>query len=816
MSVIGSQEWMYATGCGGKFYPYEIDQSLRFNDDDSAYLSKTFASAGNQKTWTWSGWVKRGNLGTKQDIFTEYSGVASDTEIFNLNFSAANKIAVDAYYFNFRVTTQVFRDVSSWYHIALAFDTTQATANDRIKLYVNGVQITDFDTTNNPSLNTDYGVNATAPHYLGRNGVSASAYLDGYLAEVNFIDGQALDATDFGEFKSGVWVPKRYSGTYGTNGFYLSFADSANIGDDLSGNANDWTPTNLADTDQVPDSPTNNFATLNPLWSTLGTLSEGNLKNTTPGSGRGTRASTLAVSSGKYYCEILYTEPVPSLPGSARIGVIRSDSSYAETSSFTDSGFNGIGYVSANGYVTSNGTNTNTGGATYANGDIIGIALDMDASEVAFYKNNTLVYSAINPSSLLDSGSWMFVCADSSNAHGAIFYANFGQDSSFAGNKTAQGNTDANGIGDFYYAPPSGYLALCTANLPCPAIDPALDDVPEDYFNTVLYTGTGSAANVDVGFQPDWIWFKERNGTNSHQLYDAIRGSSAVFSNTTAVEFDYSQHPNGDLSPSFTSNGFQTPSVVNNGINASGQTYVAWNWKANGTGVSNTDGTITSTVSANQKAGFSIVSYTGTGTNGATIGHGLSSAPDLLMVKDRSQAVDWHVYHSANTSAPETEYLILNQNLATIDAIAPWNDTAPTSSVFTVGTGVAVNTNGNNYIAYCFHSVEGYSKFGSYTGNGSSDGPFVYTGFRPAWIMTKRTNVAEDWHIEDVERSTYNPAKTTLWANESYAEADFANGFDILSNGFKLRETGQAVNGSGSTYIYMAFAEMPFKYSLGR
>jgi len=283
-------------------------------------------------------------------------------------------------------------------------------------------------------------------------------------------------------------------------------------------------------------------------------------------------------------------------------------------------------------------------------------------------------------------------------------------------------------------------------------------------------------------------------------------------SNTTEAEATFTT-----MLTSFDSDGFTLGDNV--GINGSGYTNLAWNWLAGNGTSTNTDGTITSTVSANQKAGFSIVSYTGTGTNGATIGHGLSSAPDLLMVKDRSQAVDWHVYHSANTSAPETEYLILNQTLATIDAIAPWNDTAPTSSVFTVGTGVAVNTNGNNYIAYCFHSVEGYSKFGSYTGNGSTDGPFVYTGFRPAFVLWKNTGGIENWLILDTVRDDHNVADHLLYPNLSNAEV-FINdgqGIDILSNGFKPKVAGGGwINASGNTFIYMAFTEMPFKYANAR
>jgi hypothetical protein len=246
--------------------------------------------------------------------------------------------------------------------------------------------------------------------------------------------------------------------------------------------------------------------------------------------------------------------------------------------------------------------------------------------------------------------------------------------------------------------------------------------------------------------------------------------------------------------------------------NDSRQGYVAWNWKANGSGVSNTNGSITSTVSANQDAGFSIVSYTGE-SGPSTVGHGLSQAPEMIIVKDRTSANEWVVYHSSNTSAPETDYLRLDSTNATAD-YGFWNDTAPTSTVFTVGDLQPVNGGwGNNYIAYCFHSVDGFSKVGSYTGNGSSDGTFVYTGFRPAFVMIKRTNNTSSWGMFDGERNPYNDVDRNLLANAS--DSEYTQTYlDFVSNGFKFR--GTAYNNSGDSFIYIAFAENPFKYTNAR
>lgn len=807
--AFGSEQWMYSAG---GFYPDEIGQSLRFDD---SYLSRTPSVAGNRKTWTWSGWVKRSSL-----VFHELFGAYTNNNnqlIIRMPTDGGLRVFQDVGGSKvFDLTTNaVYRDASAWYHITVALDTTESTSSDRLKLYVNGEQVTSFSTANYPALNANYEVNSLADHYIGQRG-NGSGFLNGYLAEVNFVDGQALDPTDFGEFKSGVWIPKRYSGTYGTNGFYLDFGNSGSLGADVSGNGNNWTPTNLASTDQMPDSPTNNWATLNPLWSTLGTLSEGNLKNTTPGSGRGTRASTFCASSGKYYCEVLYTDVNPSLIANARIGVIRSDSPYSETDSFTSSGYDGIGYVST-GDVVSNGSTTNSGGAAYTDGDIVGVALDMDAGQVSFYKNGTLQYSAINPSSILNSGSWMFVCADSSNSNAAVLYSNFGQDSSFAGTKTAQGNTDANGIGDFYYAPPADHLALCSANLPETAIDPNRDDIPADYFNPALYTGNGSTQSITgVGFRPDWVWTKGRSNSRIHSLLDVVRGANKYLS--TNDDLAEVTPANNNRITTIDADGFSLGNSTN--VNASSETYVAWNWKAGGTAVANTDGTLASQVSANTKAGFSIVSYTGNGTEYptvATVGHGLNQDPEMIIVKDRDTAsTNWCVY---NQTLALDQALLLNDAGVAQSFSNAFGRADPTSTVFTVGqaTGGSRTNDTGTYIAYCFHSVEGFSKFGSYTGNGSTDGPFVYTGFRPAYVMIKKTSGTGNWLVYDNKRGAYNLNGSYLYANTASVESTSSTvGYDFLSNGFKTRNTYNDGNVSGETYIYMAFAEMPFKYANAR
>jgi hypothetical protein len=360
------------------------------------------------------------------------------------------------------------------------------------------------------------------------------------------------------------------------------------------------------------------------------------------------------------------------------------------------------------------------------------------------------------------------------------------------------------------------YKSLSTANLPDPVIDPAQGSSPEDYFNTVLYTGDGVAIGsggqsiTGVGFEPDWVWIKERSSTSGHSLFDQIRGATNYLgSHTTAAE-----NTSTEQLASFDADGFTVGS--SGGVNQDTQTYVAWNWKANGSGVSNTDGSITSQVSANTESGFSVCSYTGTGS-AATFGHGLDSAPNMVIVKDRDSGTNFWVVGHSSLSFTSDNYLRLNGTGATeAGGGVAWNNTAPTSTTVSIGNSTVLNASGNDYIAYCFHSVEGFSKFGTYTGNGSTDGPFVYTGFRPAFVVMKATAGTESWNIVDDARNTYNGAKTLLYPNLSNAEANATNGIDLISNGFKLRDAIGNYNSSGVTYIYMAFAENPFKYSNAR
>jgi hypothetical protein len=335
-------------------------------------------------------------------------------------------------------------------------------------------------------------------------------------------------------------------------------------------------------------------------------------------------------------------------------------------------------------------------------------------------------------------------------------------------------------------------------------------DDPSAYFQTALYTGNGTSTNAitndgNSDLQPDWLWLKARSILADHIVFDSNRGTNKRLStNTTGAEETQAFYS------SFDTNGF-TLGDSNANVNQNGTTYVNWQWKANGgTTASNTDGSITSTVQANTTAGFSIVQYVGNGSSGATFGHGLGVAPEVVILKNRDTVRSWFVGHLSLGFNYVTH---LNQTTASDADSVYWNNTAPSSTVVTLGNNEGGNENTNNFVAYCFKEIQGYSKFGSYTGNGSTDGTFVYTGFSPAWVMVRRTDSGNNWHIHDNKRVPYNSNNKTLYANTSDAEA--TEDLDMLSNGFKLRESGGGYNASGGTYIYIAFAENPFVSSEG-
>ena len=1157
-----------ASGAGEQstgFYKLLLDQSLKFNDDDAQYLSRTPASAGNRRTFTFSCWVKRSNLG-EQAILDAYS---DDSNRTRLMFDAGNRFQLFTRLSgadHSLICNAVSRDCSAWQNVVFAVDTTQSTASDRVKIYINGESQT-FTGSGFPDQNEDTFINHTVAHSIGSANDSGGReiYYDGYLAEINMIDGTALTAASFGETKNGIWIPKNTSGlTFGTNGFHLTFKDdvvsegfnavtwrgsaadnsisgigfspafvwikdrtdvtshylfdvnrgalkdlysnltnaeysasqtlksfdadgftvgnntgvngsaddmvawcwegggtptatnsagagatptagsvkidgsnlgsalagtipatkiSANtargfsivgyeatgtagtiahglsaalefiiikhrdqagagwpvyFGDntdvmylgenyatgddanawndtsptstvfsvgpnggdtnnslggstiaycfhsvssyskfgsftgnggsqaidvgfavawvllkrtnssswaifdntrqpantgvqslfsnttgtettnanmvfsgntfndngyvsdngetviymafadtrearffaDVSSNGNHFTPVNLDYRDSVPDVPTNNFATFNPLDAYAGatTFSEGNLKGVTTSGGTGRQTSTIRPASGKWYAEFYVADASRFAVGIENGKRTNSAQGGNDVNSVIAS-YNGQYYYNGSGgsYMSS-----------LSNGDIVQVAMDVDNQLVFIGINNTWQNSATaseivaatatnslgakvsaTAATLFQDDMGIFT-EDNSGSAAMASIANFGQDSSFAGNHaTANSNADGNGHGSFAYAPPSGFLALCSQNLP----DAAIIDGTEN-FNTVLYTGNASTnAITGVGFSPDWVWTKSR-GSGSHSSIDAVRGrSKMIFQNLTNAEA--TSDSDKDL-VSFDSDGFTLGANQQATINNNSQTFVAWNWLA-GTAFSNSSGSnganVDSSGQVNTTAGFSIVSWQYTTSADNLIAHGLSSAPEMMIVKSRTTAYNWDIYHTG-LSDPTSKRLIFTNGAE----IAGFFDTNPTSTVFEYNTSAA--SNNDNMIAYCFHSVLGFSAVGSYTGNNGTT--FVNTGFRVAWLLIKSVSQGSgaNWGIFDNTR----PDGTGATSGVKFLQADLTNAEGVsstvscffFSNGFEIGTSNVMSNSSGDNFIYLAFADQPFKFSNAR
>ena len=573
-----------------------------------------------------------------------------------------------------------------------------------------------------------------------------------------------------------------------------------------------------------------NFSTFNPLDNTENNgvggcdFAIGNCQGGGAGDNVGIASTIATGNTGKYYAEFYLS----ATPGTAYVGYYPSTESAIMTKVWVPSGnrtwlTSNLASYAQNGTLYKDGnTSTSSWGSTFTTGDIIQIAIDADNDAVYYGKNNTWQNSGNPESGASKTGAArtsipknVFPAVGHANGSGTVTWkANFGQDSTFGGTISAGGNADANGFGDFKYAPPSGYLALCSANLPIsddidPAGDNGADENPTKQFNCITYTGTGSSNAVSgLGFQPDLVWIKNRDGTQGPKLTDSSRGVTKVLQ--TAVNNAESTDSNGLTA--FGSDGFTVGSDA--GYNGSGNGMVAWCWKVNGgTTASNTDGSITTTVQVNDKAGISIIQYAGS-SSAQTLGHGLSKAPVFLIVKALNNANNLTVYHQGLPS-PNTSRIYLNNNSAyDTGGGTTWNSTSPTSSVIHIGTNGNSNYSGRDYICYAFAEIEGYSSFGSYVGNGNADGPFIYTGFRPALVTTRRIDGTGSWLPHDDARNTFNPVDLILQWDAANAEfSDANNKVDFLSNGFKVRSSNAGINGNGNDYIYIAFASVPFKYN---
>lgn len=827
-------------GALGSFYSYSVSNSMRL-DGSSAYLSKSnFGSATDTAKRTFSTWIKTSNVETPAS-YNHIIGAGSSS-IDGFGFGTSEKLQWLQGGSVTKDGNRIIRDPGAWYHV---FTTWNATDNE-IYIYVNGEL--DYSSTGSISGLSKLG-NTGHTTYIGRRS-NVATYIHGYLADTVFLDGTIGSISDFGETKDGVWVPKNISAaglTFGDNGFYLDYADSSDLGKDVSGKGNHFTSNSLGAQDQVPDSPTRNYCTLTPHVSdyiSQITFAEGGLKclNSTV---HKSIWSTFPITSGKWYWEGLSA-------GGNRFTIGLSD---ARNTSYTQSAStnNIVGYTPSSGYAYGDAVGLYAGtlrknGSTvasslgYATNDKMGIAFDADAGKVWFHRNGTWFNGSGTDSTTLDSSNH-----DTTVTTGEIYIpvwsietpttwvVNFGQDGSFA-TGTGGGNTDENGEGDFFYSVPSGFLALNSANFDDPAIGPNSTTRSDENFNTVLYTGNATARSITgVGFQADLLWFKNRANTQHNHLFDSVRGNDKVlYSNLTNTE-DTTTHLT-----SFDSDGFTIS--TNTSVNGNTHGIVTWCWK--GGGASNTfniDGTgyssasdaslsggdITPTgASINTAAGFGIIAYTGDGTSGArTIKHGLSSAPELIFIKDRDSNSNNNQWQ-ASSSVVGDDYAYLSTT-AQFTGAALMKPTSGDATTIDIGLGVTATTNesGDDFIMYLFHSVEGYSKVGTYNGNVNAypNGQFVYTGFRPALVVVKASGTTGHWVVTDNKRaSAYNGDTARQYWSQNVAETAYSSSrnVELFANGFMVHgasasDLSNKIN-ENSDYVYLAIAEAPFKYANAR
>ncbi len=848
-----------ASAGGADFYDHQIANSVRLyrgGANSGSKLTRTPGSTGtSRRIYTLSTWIKRGGSGELGQLMTAQES-SSTNYVDELVLRPSGENEALAFYGKggnaggaSLKTNASLRDHSAWYHIMVAVDTTQGTDTNRVKIYLNG-ELQTLASTTYPAQNYDGGWGNNREMAIGWGTGANNGYpYDGLMAETIYIDGTAQAVTDLGESKNGVWIPKDPSGlTFGDNGFWLKYESSSDLGNDSSGNNNDFSVTNISAHDQMLDSPTfnsssngGNFCTYNPLNAgSYATLSEGNLKalgNTS--SDIAMPSGTFAMTSGKWYFERLIANESSGYPylGLAAIGNVAYNTN-------TGGDIWAMRFAPAAGTVAANGTAANvagfgtitatsTGLATATTGDIIGFHLDLDNRKCWITKNGAFVNSG-DPSAGTNP-QWSWTATPNNpisfidqiyNGTGSIL--NAGQDGTFAGEKTAQGNSDDTGYGNFYYAPDTGFLAMCSGNLPlADEINPSEtdDDYPQKVVTALAYTGDGNTTrSFDIGFKPNLSWVKQRSHTYQHILYDTNRTYATL--KALSPDGNWAEGGGGDNSgngylSSSDSSGFSVNRGTNTSAgtsltNTSSTTYASWHWKEGA------------------DYGLDIVTYTGTltGSGVVNISHSLGAIPECIWHMSRGQTGGGCIRHQGLTSA---NYIISNNNTMSGSSGDGWGKSAQgdksgngnmtalgTSSTFTTNYTGLLNENGNTYVAYVWRGIEGLSKFGSYEGNGSgTDGPFIHTGFKPALVIIKNADSNASFFLQDNARDLYNPTYHVLKPNVGNAEDAYTDGTDyndFLSNGFKVARGGDAANfnTNDKTYIYMAWAHNPFKYATAR
>lgn len=807
-TLIGNSIWVDGSGTSGDA------------------MTRTWGTESNQDRWIWATWYNPLRVIDAAADINNIFASGSAANGFYLRHNSTNSTFVIFCRDNTGKegainTSESYRDVGSWYHVLVDFDSANATANDRISLYVNGVRVGAYSGTNigqNNHINTNVsGQTAKIAQDLS---TTPNYHVQGYLAQTVFLDNKSiangdlaitdfLDTFTFGTNGSQI-VPKSntdiiaLASAAGNNSFCLDYSDSSNIVNDASSKGNNFTPTGggsptITSANQSTSTPSKTYSVFNPIAkrSSAFTLSNGNRTTVTPTFDQWMKTTIPFVMSGS---NIIRTQFTFSTLGDGLCGITGSPHT---SGTYYTSAAAGRGEVAllGNGALSVDGSFNNTYTSALSNGDIVDVIVNLDVGAVYFAVNGTLLGGATE--SEIQAGTTTNAAQTGGSfvrrVAGEVFNYYVGQYNPSAA--TIVYNSGQTAF-THSYSSITSLKSLNTADLPAP------DYQGIDYFNAVKYTGDGTAigsggkAVTGTGFKPDWVWIKNRDAADSHILTDVVRGvTKYISSNSTAVEAT-----NTEALSTFDTDGFTVGNL--DAVNTNTENYVSWNWLAGGTGSSNTNGSINSTVTVANAGHLSIGTYVGSGAN-ATIGHGLGGVPEMIIVKNRDQTDDWPVYHVGTASDPETDVLYLNLTLAVQDSSFFWNDTAPTTSVFSIGTGAAVNTLNENYVFYTFRSVPGVCKVGSYVGNNTDDNAYISLGFKPRFFMCKMITSSSQWHLIDSARSPINEGQIQSFANLANAEQNSTVGaYDLLSDGIKIRSDAGFEPGNTGTWLYMAMADI--------
>ena len=859
-----------ATAAG--FYTHSIANSIKVvnssaNSTATKYLYRD-GGAGNRDTWTIGMWIKRVRIATSSahtsmaawgghsgsgsargyGMVNDYTGTINGMSFENNNGSS--------WHLTTR-TSAMYRDLSAWTHVCWRYDSTQGTEASRARMYVNGTVITDLQSTTYPAQNADHSWNGGGYQFIGTNGTGTNGNnpyqgFDGYIAEVVAIDGTSLDPMDnLVETKNGVIIPKDPSGlTFGSEGFWLKFTNSSALGEDFSGNDNDFTVAGIGTFDQTTDTPTNNFCTINPLYrgdqtddNKYGTVSKGNLQHEFSSSSDSTTPCTHKTpASGKWYFEYVITGGGGTGDYSPAAGIIDPNTYTMNGGNYNDTG--SINYTNNENKVRKNGSIVGTySGSRGSNNDVMGIAVDMDNG--AFYVSKNGTFQTIDggsqgdptsgasrtgagatwtPASEFTSG--MVPLSAPTGGSQPIIIMNFGQEGTFNNAKTAGGNSDGNGHGNFFSAVPSGYLAVCTANLSVvDEIDPAQtdDNYPQKLFGSLKYTGDNSERTINTGFQIDWLWSRMWQYSQNWYIWDTSRGLFGASSNNYYIRWDV--EGGQATAPQYNYKAQSGSSYTLTGgtwFNSGSAGYQNWFWRLNGgTTAANTDGSVNSTVQVDPSGSLSIITYqaglTSSGT--VTVGHGLSRPPKFLIHTAYGSGVTGQRWVRSSGLTNWSYAIQITSNNAQQDKSNNGDmDVAPTSSVFTVNYTEGLGDASYDNVTYAFADCEGYIKSGKFVGNADADGTFIYLGFKPAFFWIIHAASGDDPQVWDLSNGNYNPMTKTLSTHTNSAQVDNSNrSVDFLSNGVKIRSSNSNVNSSNAAgIIYLAMAHNPFKYATAK